>query len=326
LYFLFFSKEVAMRVIRNIDVSGAHELRVGRKLSLYSLLTEDGGSRFLVGCGVWDRERMSHTNAVKDETPGVVLAINRNGRILARSELLANIVYPLVRLPWGGVFVGCRTGAMYVLDPASPLCAMEEKGTLGGGIYGVASMQSGALFLLGTRDGFLHGFEAPWQHVFSMRVSDDRLWNLCMDPDCVHVWASSYNGKLFCINLITQEIAWEQHLGAGAVTYIASLQSGMMAVGCMARCVKLFRGTEEVMSITVPSPVCFVQDLPVQWRFLATGYRGEIWVFDDNGKCVDEFTLDSRENNPIWIAQPVESPTRIAFAWANGVIRIIDLS
>ena len=98
-----------------------------------------------------------------------------------------------------------------------------------------------------------------------------------------------------------------------------------MAVGCMLKSIFLLSGTDIVERIAVSSPVCFVMDLPGTGTFIATGYKGQIWRFDYTGQLVDEFVLDSRANNPIWIAQP-DKARNVIFAWANGTIRTISMS
>ncbi len=312
-----------MKILTTMDVSAAHERMFGRKLSIYALLAEPDGT-MLVGCGLWDRERMLHTNAVKDVTPGLVLRIDLATRnIIGVGRPLANIVYPVVRAPLKGVFVGCRTGAMYLLDDQ---LGAHRIGSFGGGVYGVAHLPQLDRFFIGGRDGTLGMFGPDFLPERVTRVSDDRVWNLCPDPDGRHLWASSYNGRLFKINAAEGSVTWQADLAAGVVTLIANLSNGLRAVGCMGRSVKLFHDTELVRSIPVPSPVCFVMDLPTSNRLLATGYRGELWVFDRDGAMTDSFVLDTRENNPVWIVQPFGDGDRVAAGWANGVVRVLDLS
>jgi hypothetical protein len=119
-------------------------------------------------------------------------------------------------------------------------------------------------------------------------------------------------------------VVWFWNLGAGATTLIEKLSSGLVAIGCMRKCIKLICGERVVSTIQVESPVCFIMDLPALGQFLATGYKGQIWIFDYSGKCVDCLASDSRENNPIWIVQQL-SPEVVTPAWANGIIRHLQL-
>lgn len=314
-----------MKLLETIDVSVAHEQQYQKKLSIYALLVENRGESFLVGCGLWDRERELHTSAVKDKTPGLVVRVNSVGVITDISPELENIVYPTVASPWGGVFVGCRTGAMYLLDPTRDGLPVKPLGYGNGGIYGVAYAVHHDWMLLGMRDGTLVAYDRKWNSVWTLSVSDDRLWNLCVDPDGEHVWASSYNRRLYRIHVGEQRVVEVRDLESGAVTFVASLSDGSLAIGCMGRCIHLFRG-DAVQRISVASPVCYISDVPRLQRFLATGYKGEVWSFAYNGTLIDTFALDSRENNPIWIGQQCGLDTQVAFAWANGVIRILDVS
>lgn len=313
-----------MKIIDCLDINALNRGALGTSVSIYSLLPVDGGG-FLVGCGLWDRENMPHSNAVKDATPGIVLRVDRTGRILVTSFKLANIVYPMIPGPWGGMFVGCRTGAAYLMDEN---LQVRPLGVFGRGVYGVAFCAPLDRFLVGGRDGtlyvFIRGSELMPVLERTHAVSDDRLWNLCMDHDQRFVWASSYNGKLFRVEVASGATVFETHLGAAATTLIETLSNGMVAVGCMGKCIKLFRSDHVVATVPVSSPVCFVADLPDRGQFLATGYRGQIWLFDYDGKCVDSLEADSRENNPVWNVQRVGTAV-IAPAWANGTIRQLEL-
>ncbi len=313
-----------MKIIDSLDINALNRDALGTTVSIYSLLPVAGGG-FLVGCGLWDRENMPHSNAVKDATSGIVLRVDSAGKILVTSFKLANIVYPLIPGPWGGMFVGCRTGAAYLMDEN---LQVRPLGVFGRGVYGVAVCPPLDRFLVGGRDGTLYVFSRGCESVPVLErthpVSDDRLWNLCLDHDPRFVWASSYNGKLFRVDVATGATVLSMHLGAAATTLIETLSNGLLAVGCMGKCIKLLRRDSVVGSIPVESPVCFVADLPDRGQFLATGYRGQIWIFDYDGTLVDSMEADSRENNPVWNVQRPETGV-IAPAWANGTVRLIEL-
>ncbi len=311
-----------MKVLNEFDVNQVNRKVLGTSVSIYSLINELESQTHLIGCGLWDRENMPHSNAVKNFTPGIVFRVsNQTGAIQASSPTLNNIVYPMVPNPWGHLFVGCRTGAAYLMDQN---LKVDPIGSYGTGIYGVAYSQLLDLFLIGGRNGRLYAFNSNWELVKEFQVSDDRLWNLCMDTDNQHVWSSSYNHRLFKIDLKGEQVEWQEKIGRGATTLINWLENGLLAVGCMFKSILLLYGFDVIQSIPVDSPVCFVMDLPGTGTFFATGYKGQIWRFDYAGRLVDEFILDSRENNPIWIAQP-DSQNNMVFAWANGAIRTISM-
>jgi hypothetical protein len=277
----------------------------------------------LIGCGLWDRENLPHSNFIKDTTPGIVCRLEReSGKILEKSDPLSNIVYPLVHAPWGGYFVGCRTGAAYLMFDD-----METKyiGSYGRGVYGIAYSRHLDRFIIGGRDGTLYSLGRDWLIAGKRQVADNRLWNLCLDEDEHFLWSSCYNGRIMKINIDKGRTVFKRHLGCGATTLICRLGRGRMAVGGMkGKIAILFNGLIERI-IDVESPVCFIDKLPGQEIYFATGYRGQIWFFDYRGRMLDSFVLDAKKNNPIWIAQEY-GPGHFAFAWANGIIRVFRVS
>jgi hypothetical protein len=311
-----------MKVLNTFDVNKINAAALGGKISIYSLLVNHDADSMLIGCGVWDRENMPHTNPVKDATPGKVLQISsRHGAMMGQTTALQNIVYPLVRLPWGNYFVGCRTGAMYLMDDR---LHVQPLGTAGGGVYGVALSPMLDRFFIGARNGNLYSYDQDWHQHDDFTIADDRLWNLCLDHDQRFVWSACYNRQLYKINLTNGQIVWQQDLGIGATTIVSRLSNGLLAVGALNFKIALLENETLQRIIPTASPVCYLMDLPAKQSFVATGYKGQIWLYDYDGKLTDEFTLDNRENNPIWIAQP-QSPETIVFAWANGTIRIIQV-
>lgn len=314
-----------MKVLAEFDVNQVNQQALGARVSIYSLLAENhlGYQTFLVGCGLWDRENQPHTRQVKDATPGIVLRVNETGEIINQSERLDNIVYPLIERPWCGdldLFVGCRTGFAYWMDRelrAVPFLRFDQ------GIYGVECSNQHKAILIGTRNGSLFRLDdQSWSQIFT-KVAQDRLWNLCLDKDDQLVWSSCYNGRLYLIDFFSGQVIFDQHLGAGATTLVTWLPNETLAVGCMGKKICLLRYRKVIQVIDVEDPVCFIADLPDKGLFYATGYRGQIWVFDYQGRLVDQFTLDSRENNPIWIGQTL-GPNQVVLAWANGMIRVIQ--
>lgn len=309
-----------MQILKELNLNAVNRETLGTSISIYSLLVANNS--FLIGCGLWDRENMPHSNKVKNRTPGIVFDIDgQTGVIKKVTKKLANIVYPLVHGPWGSYFVGCRTGAAYLMDGD---LGVRELGSFGRGVYGVAYSSSLDRFLIGGRDGRLYCLDRSWKLVALHQISDNRLWNLCLDHNDQFVWGSSYNGRLFKIHVLTGKIVCQEHLGAGATTLIAWLENGLLAVGCFGRCVKLLQGEHVVSSISVESPICFLLDLPERKQFLATGYKGQAWIFNYAGEQQDVFLLDSRENNPVWIGDRLAGG-KIVLAWCNGTIRILKL-
>jgi outer membrane protein assembly factor BamB len=312
-----------METILEIDINRMNQEELGSSASIYALLDE--GNTFLAGCGLWDRENMPHTRAVKDATPGVVFRVEKKtGKVVGRTEPLANIVYPLVDNPRGaGCFAGCRTGDAYLIG--ADLSA-RHLGSFGQGVYGVEYSAKLDRFLVGGRDGTLYVLDRDWQTVQTVAVADDRLWNLHMDWDDQSVWATCYNRHLYKVDILSGEIPVNMDLGAGSVTYLERLANGMMAVGCFGKKIFLLQDGRIVDEIPVESPVCFLRDLPHRGLLVATGYRGQVWVLNYQGVLQDKFLLDTKENNPVWTGtQWAGEPDRMAFAWANGIIRVLEI-
>jgi len=310
-----------MQVLQEFDLNALNREQIGRNVSVYSLIPEPKG--FLVGCGLWDRVNMPHSNEVKNATPGAILRVDQQGHLIEMSPELANIVYPLTTDPWGDLFVGCRTGAFYTMD----LClSTTHRGDVGNGVYGIEHSRSLNRFIIGGRKGTLFQFDSSWKLMASTPVSADRLWNICLDWDDRFLWATSYNGFLFKIDLLNGQVVHTSHQGAGGLTYVRRLSTGELVIGCFAKQLQILQGTRLRQRIQTDSPVCFIEDLPHLGVLVATGYKGQIWVFDYNGRLLDSFLGDAKENNPIWIATRCGSPSTMAFAWANGIIRVIDLT
>lgn len=311
-----------MKVLKAFDLNRINAFMMGNKISIYSLLIDEQNDSMLVGCGIWDRENQPHTNTVKDATPGKVLRISsRHGRIMGQTVNLPNIVYPLIRLPWGHYFVGCRTGAALTMNEK---LSTNQIGSFGRGIYGVLHYAKLNKFFIGGRDGKLYIFDHLWKLEKSIQIASDRLWNLCADPDHRYLWSSCYNKKLYKIDSVSGEIVWQEDLGIGATTLVCALANGQLAVGGMNFKIALLNDGVIRQTISTPSPVCFVMDLPESKSFVVTGYKGQIWLFNYQGKLIDEFVSGSRENNPIWIVQSL-APDTAVFAWANGTIGTIQL-
>ena len=292
-------------------------------LSIYSLVVRGDEHELLLGCGLWDRENMPHTNRVKNATPGIVLRVGMDdGKIITRSPELPNIVYPLVAIPGGKHFVGCRTGAAFILtDPAQ--LTVEHVGDFGGGVYGFAHSKSTGTFLIGGRDGTLFGLDENWQPKFTLKLANNRLWNFCLNRSEQILIAASYDKHIYAMHIDRQEVFIEQNLGGGSVTFVEMLQGGILACGCMGKTIKLLAIDEIISSFEVPDPVCFILEHPSGAGIFVTGYRGQIWLMDHVGNILDSFLLDSRENNPIWSMTIWDN--QLVAAWANGTIRFFQL-
>ncbi len=292
-----------------------------RPISIYALLMD--GETMLLGCGLWDRKTQEHSMEIKNATPGMVLRVGMDGKIISQSPQLDNIVYPLIRSPWGGLFAGCRTGAGYFVDVA--LHAIKA-GDFGGGIYGISSSRSMKGILLGCRNGQLVAIDAAGRPMVVTTTSANRLWNLCPDPSSDHiVWASSYEGVLRKIDAYRSRITYERPFGPGALTLICRLQGDMLAVGSLKKKIHLLtRFGQPQKEISVLGGICFIADLPELENFYATDHDGRIYRFDYEGTLLDRFDGDVSRNNPIWIAQS-SGPGRLIAAWANGIVRELSL-
>jgi len=307
-----------MQVQRKFNVNAVNQTN----LSIYSLLVSENTEILYIGCGLWDRENMPHTNFVKNKTPGGVFQINsRNGRIIHSTKNLENIVYPLVPSPWKGFFIGCRTGAAYHMNYDMKV---QQIGSYGEGIYGVTYSPSLEQFIIGGRNGKLYCLNKQWYTLHEFLVANNRLWNLCLDYDDTYVWVSSYNKRLYKVHVPTGRIVFEENLGSGAITFSSLLSDGTLAIGSMGKKINLLKSEKVIRTIQVKSPVCFLIDIPELKYFLATGYKGQVWVFDYDGEKVDELLMEVRENNPIWIGQAIQDG-RCVLAWANGDIRMIQI-
>ena len=312
-----------MRTILEIDVNSVNREKLGSSVSTYSLL--DDGDTFLLGCGLWDRENMPHSNAIKNATPGIVLRVlKEKGEIVGKTAQLGNIVYPLIVNPSGsGYFAGCRTGDAYLVQAD---LTVAHLGSYGEGVYGVEYSHTLGRFLIGGRDGVLYIFDRDWQIVCTVAVSDDRLWNLHMDRDGRSVWATSYNRRLYRVDIASGEILVNMDLGAGALTYLQWLANGELAVGCFSKKIFLLCDGKVTREILVESPVCFLRNIPHCGMLVATGYRGQVWLFNYNGVLQDKFLLDTKENNPVWVGVfSASQPNQMIFAWANGIVRVMEI-
>lgn len=290
-----------------------------RLISIYAMLVEDNG--LMLGCGAWDRKRQEHSMEIKNATPGMVLRVNGDGRVVAETLPLGNIVYPLVRLTGDKLFIGCRTGAAYFMDNNLQASFL---GSFGEGIYGVADKPDLGRLLLGGRNGVLSVLNSEGLLLSQFSTPANRLWNLCPDKSNKnHVWASSYNGTLYKLDILTGEIVAAREFGPGAVTLISWLSNGTLAVGSLKKKILLLNPDGRLIKpVPAQGGVCFLGDLPESQAFYATDHDGRVWILDYDGRVLDRFDQDTERNNPIWIAEAIAG-RKIVFAWANGVIRIL---
>ena len=244
------------------------------------------------------------------------------GKVMAETDALSNIVYPLVRSPWSGFFVGCRTGAAYFMDEN---LAVRRIGDFGGGVYGVAYSHSLDRLFIGGRDGTLFSVDKNGKTAGQWSTSANRLWNLCPEQTSDrYMLASSYNGALYKLDGATGEIVWQREFGPGATTLISRLGNGNLAVGSLKKKILLL-DPDGVLIKSVPARggVCFIQDLPELGAFYATDHDGRIWIMDHDGRGFDRFDEDVAPNNPVWTAEQFDTRSIIA-AWANSVIRVLN--
>ena len=202
---------------------------------------------------------------------------------------------------------------------------VRHLGSFGLGIYGAAYSESLDRLLLGSRAGTLFVLNPGGTVHAAWPTPANRLWNLRPDkPDDRFVWASSYNGTLYKLDALTGEIVFSRNFGPGATTLISWLSSGLLAVGSLKKKVFLLDSSGGLtQTSSTLGGVCFVADLPHLEAFYVTDHDGRIWICSYKGQVLDRFELDVERNNPIWIAQWLDS-NRIVFAWANGTIRVLS--
>ena len=290
-----------------------------RPVSIYSMLIEKDG--LLLGCGAWDRRKQEHSLEIKNATPGMIVRTDWSGRVVAETPQLGNIVYPLIRSPWSGLFVGCRNGDAYFMD-GSLKC--QRIGSFGRGVYGIAFSKSLDRLLVGGRNGTLYLLNSAGTITARWPTPANRLWNLCPDVTCDRfVWASSYDGILYKLDALTGDIVLARDLGPGALTLLCWVNDNVLAAGSLKKRIYLLsRSGELVREIPTLGGVCFIGKLPDYQGFYATDYEGRVWIADYQGNVRDLFEKNVERNNPIWIVLPWES-RRIICAWASGAISVL---
>lgn len=162
--------------------------------AIYSIIKESSNT-FLLGLGLWDRENEPHTQIIKDQTPGQVVRIDSDNRILAKSPELNNIIYQLQPLDDGRVFVGCRDSNTYYLN--HDLTVNRKINIPCGGLYFwhkkgnniIATMRSGGLIYFNLEDDSCD--------VLPLVNSNVRMWALLLDGE--NIICGSYDGDLIWV-------------------------------------------------------------------------------------------------------------------------------
>ncbi|MBU0979822.1 MAG: hypothetical protein KJ709_03375 [Nanoarchaeota archaeon] len=162
--------------------------------AIYHIADEGDGS-ILLGLGLWDRVNEPHTLQVKNRTMGQVVRVSEEDEILVRSTELSSIVYQVIPVCDERIFVGCRDGTSYFLNPdlsmqrPLDLCSKGFYSTIIDDDMLVATMRQGSVLFF--------NLESEESKIVQVVDPNIRVWPIAKDGTRYIV--GSYRGDLAII-------------------------------------------------------------------------------------------------------------------------------